>query len=44
SKQHPQRGTTVEFNNTVAITNPQLWSGENPYLYTVTNEIYAMVS
>lgn len=30
-----------EFDENIAITNPQLWSPEHPYLYTAVSKLYA---
>ncbi|MFV5695248.1 DUF4982 domain-containing protein [Flavobacterium sp. LB3P122] len=30
-----------EFEQNIAVKNPQLWSPETPYLYTATSQIYA---
>ncbi|MCB9249446.1 MAG: glycoside hydrolase family 2 protein [Ignavibacteriales bacterium] len=35
-----QPDTEYEFDQTIEVSNPKLWSIENPYQYTLVNELY----
>jgi len=40
SEEHLVASSVKEISHKIEITNPEIWSIENPYLYTVESEVY----